>query len=216
MTELDPDRTLALAYVPAAKRPALEALWRLDVALGSVLATGTEPMLTRIRLAWWREALERLDRDPPPAEPLLEALAAHVLPAGVTGAELAEMEDGWDAIVSPGALTREDVDRYAEARGARLFRLSARLLGDNVFPVDHAGVCWALADLARHSADGGERQAVIAVARERRDDRRWPPSLRPLGMLAALASGDVNKPVFGTPGSPYRMIRMLFHRMSGR
>ena len=63
-------------------RPRVEALWRLDVTLGAVLATGREPMVSRIRLAWWREALERLDREPPPAEPVLQALAAHVLPAG--------------------------------------------------------------------------------------------------------------------------------------
>jgi hypothetical protein len=39
MIPLDPDRTLALAYVPAARRPAVEALWRLDAALASVLST---------------------------------------------------------------------------------------------------------------------------------------------------------------------------------
>lgn len=214
--ELDPDRTLALAYVTAAKRPALEALWRLDVALGSILTTATEPMLTRIRLAWWREALERLDRDPPPAEPLLEALAAHVLPVGVTGAELARMEDGWDAIVSLGALSGDDLDCYATARGAQLFRLSARLLGDGAFPVEQAGMRWALVDLARHSANAGERDAAVAKARGVRDDQRWPVSLRPLGMLATVSLSDINKPAFGTPGSPYRMIRMLFHRISGR
>ena len=80
--DLDPDRRLALAYVPAAARPAVEALWRLDVTLGAVLAAGREPMIGRIRLAWWREALEKLDREAPPAEPLLQALAERVVPAG--------------------------------------------------------------------------------------------------------------------------------------
>ena len=216
MTELDPDRILALAYVPAAKRPAIEALWRLDLAFGSVLATASEPMLTRIRLAWWREALERLDREPPPAEPLLEALAAHVLPAGVSGAELAAMEDGWDAIVSPGALSREELERYGRGRGARLFRLSARLLGDDAFAVDADGVRWALVDLARHSADAGEGEAAIAMARAQPDGGKWPVPLRPLGMLATLALSDINKSNLGRLGSPYRMIRMVFHRATGR
>ena len=81
--DLDPDRRLALAYAPAFARPALEALWRLDVTLGAALAAGREPMVSRIRLAWWREALERLDREAPPPEPVLAALAAHVLPAGM-------------------------------------------------------------------------------------------------------------------------------------
>ena len=98
--DLDPDRRLALAYVPAARRPALEALWRLDVNLGAVLAGGRDPMIGRIRLAWWREALEALDRSPPAAEPLLRSLAAHVLPAGVSGAELAAMEQGWAELLA--------------------------------------------------------------------------------------------------------------------
>ena len=88
---LDPDRTLALAYVAAAARPAVQALWRLDAAFAAILATGTQPMISQLRLAWWREALERLDAAPPPAEPVLQALAAYVLPV-VSGAELAAME----------------------------------------------------------------------------------------------------------------------------
>ena len=81
MAELRPDLTLALSYVPAARRPALEALFGLDAALGAALAGGREPMISRIKLAWWREALEKLDSRPAPGEPVLEAVAAHVLPA---------------------------------------------------------------------------------------------------------------------------------------
>ncbi len=60
---LDPDRTLALSYVPAKARPALEALWRLDATLGAVLSTGREPLISQIKLAWWRDSLEKLDRE---------------------------------------------------------------------------------------------------------------------------------------------------------
>ncbi len=85
MMDLDPDRILALSYVPAKRRAAVGALWRLDSALGAALAGGREPMIARIKLAWWREALERLDREPAPAEPVLQEVAAHLLPA-LTGA----------------------------------------------------------------------------------------------------------------------------------
>ena len=46
--------------------------------------------------------MERLDREPPPAEPVLEAVALHLLPAGLTGAGLAEMEAAWAVLVEPG------------------------------------------------------------------------------------------------------------------
>ena len=98
---LDADRRLALAYVSAAARPALEALWRLDVTFASILATGTDRMIGRIRLAWWREALETLDREAAPAEPLLRALQARVLPSGISGAALAAMEEGFDDLDAP-------------------------------------------------------------------------------------------------------------------
>ena len=213
--ELDPERALALAYVPAGKRPAVAALWRLDTAFASVLASGREPMVTRIRLAWWREALERLDREAPPAEPLLEAIAAYVLPAGIAGAELAAMADGWDAIVGAEAPDGEALDLHARARGGTLFRLSARLLGAGA-DVDAAGEVWALVDLARHSARPDEAAAAMAAARTRNEPISWPALLRPLGMLATLAMRDIRSGAPGRQGAPLRMIRMAWHRLSGR
>lgn len=213
---MDPDRRLALAYVPAPARAAIDALWRLDVTFASVLATGTDRTISRIRLAWWREALERLDEAPPPPEPLLRALAAHVLPAGIAGAELAVMEEGWAVLLSDAALAGDDLRAYAMARGGRLFRLSARLLGDPDFPVERAGALWALADLARHSAKSEEAQAVLASAPPQ-DPMRWPRRLRPLGMLAALARRDVERgrSSWEMQGSPARMLRMIRHRLTG-
>jgi phytoene/squalene synthetase len=75
MAELDADRALALTYAPASVREALRTLWRLDAALGAVLAGGREPLISQIKLAWWRDSLVALDFKKPPAEPALEAAA---------------------------------------------------------------------------------------------------------------------------------------------
>jgi phytoene synthase len=213
-SDLDPDRILALSYVPAARRPALDALWHLDAALGAILAGGREPMISRIKLVWWREALEKLDMDRAPAEPVLQALAAHVLPAGIAGAELAEMVEGWEALLSPEPLTADELALYAEARGARLFLYSARLLGGE--PQAGAGERWALADLARHS-NPADAEAAIAAARAQPPAGRWPARLRPLGMLAALAERDAeaSRPRWEPQGAPGRMLRMLRLRLTG-
>jgi phytoene synthase len=210
--DLDPDRRLALAYVPAPARPALEALWRLDVTFAAILAAGRDPMVSRLRLAWWREALEALDRDGAPAEPVLQALAAHVLPAGVSGAELSRMEEAWEILLSDQPLTADEQARYAALRGGLLFDFSARLLGIPDFPVAASGALWALVDLARHSSGRDEVRIPSAGPRG-----RWPRALRPLGMLAALARRDSDRP--GTPweaqGRPARMLRMIRHRLTG-
>src|SRR4051812_1420150 len=213
---LDPDRVLALSYVSAARRRGLAALWELDAALGAVLTGGREPMVSRIKLAWWREALERLDRERAPAEPVLQALAEHVLPAGVTGRALAAMTDGWDVLLSPEPLTADELSLYAHARGGLLFRHSARLLGGEA-PA-RAGEAWALADLARHSANQQDAEAAVAAARALPAPPKWPVKLRPLGMLAALAARDLEpgRARWEMQGSPGRMVRMLRVRFSGR
>src|SRR5688500_14098760 len=113
MAELDPDRTLALTYVPAERRPALAALWRLDAALGAVLAGGREPLISRIKLAWWRDSLARLDQAPPPAEPVLQEVARHVLPRGIKGSQLARMEEGWSILLASEALTASDLGTHS-------------------------------------------------------------------------------------------------------
>jgi phytoene synthase len=213
--DLDPDRVLALSYVPAASRPALEALWRLDVALGAVLAGGREPMISRIKLAWWRDALEKLDRERAPAEPVLQAVTTHVLPGGPKGAELAEMVEGWEVLLSSEPLTAEDLALYAEARGTLLFRFSARLLSGE--PQPGAGEKWALVDLARHSNEA-DAEAALAAARAQPPPAHWPARLRPLGMLAALAARDADpaRSRWERQGAPGRMLRMLRLRLTGR
>ena len=218
MAELDPDRILALSYIPARVRPAVEALLQLDAALGAVLTGGRDPLLSQIKLAWWRDALEQLDAGGrPPAEPVLEAIAAHVLPLGVSGTELSGMELGWTLLLTPDPLTPDELDRFAKARGGLLFRFSARLLGAESADVDAGGEAWALIDLARHSGSEVDAEAAMAAAAARRWST-WPSPLRPLGMLAMLAARDAARGTSGweIQGSPARMLRMLRVRLLGR
>jgi 15-cis-phytoene synthase len=218
VTELDPDRVLALSYVPAKRRSAIAALWALDAALGAVLAGGREPMISRIKLAWWRDSLDRLDGARPPGELLLQALAEHVLPLGIRGAELAAMEEGWAVLLSDAALGPADLSLYAEKRGRALFSLSARLLSGTRGEAGFAGgEAWALIDLARHCGNATDADSAIEAAR-RVPPVEVPPRLRPLGMLDALARRDCDprRPRWEIQGSPGRMWRMLRYRLTGK
>jgi phytoene synthase len=216
--QLDADRALALTYVPATRREALRTLWELDAALGAVLAGGREPLISQIKLAWWRDALVKLDTDKPPAEPMLQAVAAEILPRGVSGAELAEMAEGWTILLGQDPLTQAELSTYAVARGALLFRFSARVLAAELtVAMLRSGEGWALVDLARHS-NPVDAESALQVARERLDWAvRWPAPLRPLGMLARLARRDcLSAPNQLEPhGAPARMWQMLRHRFSG-
>lgn len=201
----DPERRLALAYVPTARRPALAALWALDEALARIVATTREPALGQMRLLWWRDALTRLDTAPPPGEPVLEALAREVLPAGIAGAEMAAMTEGWDALLPLDAADETALEAHARERGERLFALSGRLLGGEPGAGAGAGATWARAEVARlHPGTPSFDRTT--------KEPRWPKTLRPLGMLYVLALRDPTEP----QGSPRRILRMLRHRLTGR
>jgi len=214
----DPERALAIAHAPRVSRPALTALFALDERMGAIVATTTEPMIGLLRLAWWREALEKLDHDPAPAEPLLQNIATSILPHGVLGATLGAIEDGWSALLHDEG-DAQLVIRHGRERGQWLFGAAARILGAEDRRLRIAGEGWALADLAhRHS-----KPEVRALARKRANeilaampDRRWPRAARPLAMLAILARRDVAAEGTRAQGSPRRLARMLVLRLTGR
>lgn len=189
-------------------------MWRLDVTFASVLATGTDRNLSRIRLAWWRDALARLDDMPAPPEPVLQGVQALVIPAGVTGAELAAMEEGWAILLDEGA---PDLDAYARLRGGLLFRFSARILGASDPRAEPAGALWALADLARHSSRRDEAARALEAAQAGQEQGKWPHPLRPLAMLEVLALRDVKRGADSLErlGAPLRMLRLLRFRLAG-
>jgi len=180
---LDPDRMVALNYVPTDRRDAVGALWALDGALGQLVRTTREAMVGQLRMTWWHERLSALDTGERLSEPVLAALAAHVLHHDVSGAAMAGLIDGWDVLLDPPPLGAEALDQYARGRGERLFALTAKLL-DAPEPKD-AGVRWALVDLACHATEplaSVARGAALAL----RAHERGPKALRVLTRLGTV------------------------------
>lgn len=217
----NPEQVLALSYAPEAARPAMAALFALDDTLGQILRTTREPVIGQMRLTWWYEALNGLDSGDVPAEPVLQALAAHVLPCGVSGSLLGQMIDAWEVLIDSETVGDDALEIHAR-RGIILFGAGATILvlpsGDPVAP---AGRGWALADLARHVSDSSiaARAAVTASAPlEVATQARWSRNGRVLGGLAHLARMDLLVP-FDRPlrrATPARVWRLLRHRMTGR
>ena len=219
VTPNHPERALVLTYA-GERRAALAALLALDDALAALLRTTSEPALGQMRLAWWREALERLDTAPAPAEPVLRALAAEVLPLGVTGASLVPIVHGWEVLVEEEHLEADALRRFGEGRGT-LFVAAGRALGAMGDPLLKAGRGWALADLAGNLSAPEEAAEVRAQARPllaSATQARWSPGGRALGAMAHLARMDLALPDGTLPpiGSPRRVGRLLWHRLTGR
>jgi phytoene synthase len=196
-------------YWPAGLRPAFDALLDIDDALAAIVERSTEPALAAIKLAWWREQLEELDDGVIPAEPRLRAAAAKLLSRGVRGAHLAELTEGWAALLDE----QPDTKRIAEG-GARLFGVAARLLGASNPMIEPAGRLYGYANAARRGlmtieAATGELQRLSA--------HRFPKKLRPLTSLAALAARDARRPPpFEPEATPGRSWTLIRHRLNGK
>ncbi|WP_299423122.1 squalene/phytoene synthase family protein [Sphingomonas bacterium] len=209
----DPERALTFSYAPFDRRAGLCALFALDNALGQVLRTTREPIVGQMRLAWWREALVRLDSASAPAEPVLLALANDVMPFGVTGAALAKMIDGWEPLLS--LIGDVAIVGHAEQRGGTLFAQAGLVLGaDAGDRLDDAGRGWALADLAAHLSDAALASHVREAATpllSSATSARWSRNARTLGALAHTARMDLTG-----SATPWRVGRLAWHRLTGR
>ena len=197
------DRDLVRLYWPVASRPAFDALFAIDDAMADVVASASQPALGAIKLAWWREALVRLDSASPPPEPRLRAVARELLPRGVTGATVSGIEEGWTTLFDE----QPDQDRVA-ARGARLFAIGAKLLGVDHADLAEAGERFALNDVSR--------RGLLETAAKAPVRQRFPPGLRPLTALAKLAARDARRGWPAEPeASPGRAVALLTHRLFG-
>lgn len=209
----DPWLDLALSYAPGKSRAALDALFSLDTALGNVLRTTREPLVGQMRLAWWREALQGLDTSDAPAEPVLQSLAAAVLPVGITGHALSGTVDAWEPLL--GDIGNGSIDEHARLRGRALFTMAGRALDAATDdPVGDAGEGWALADLAANLSDpalaGRAREEAVAKLTATRRSR-WSRNGRALGALALIADRRLRGAL-----PPTFVLRLVRFRLTGR
>lgn len=202
------DRDLVRSYWPAKLKPAFDALFGIEDALADVVTVSTQPALAAIKLAWWRERLQELDQGRIPAEPRLEAAARTLLPRGISGADLAELEGGWAALLDE----RPDMALFNE-HGSRLFALGARLLGVRTDDaIEAAGKLFAEVDASRRGL------AVPAHSCPPADGLKIDRRARPLTGLAALAARDARSgpSPFEREATPGRAWTLLLHRLTGR
>lgn len=213
---VDPERELAISYAPRSVREHVRTLWRVDERFGAIVAGTTEPVVGEMRLLWWREALSTSAREDR-AEPLLESVKHAIEATRGNGADWGAMAEGWHALLQE-PIGEAELDRFAAERGGRLFRLSADLLAEDAPSwVEPQGRAWALADLACRISDPAIGDLARSKARALLGDpgsRRWPKALRTLGALTVLAHRDV-RAAGRRQGSPGRVWRMVWHRLTG-
>jgi phytoene synthase len=143
-----------MVAVPRERRAAFTALWAFAERLTQLLIDAREPLIGQIKLAWWRDMMVMLARDPdglPKGEPLLAELTATW--AGQGG--LDTLVDAAEAML----LADDDAARHAAAAafGGVLFALSSG-------PAS-GGARWGLLWGAVLQESGVEAQYLLAAAR---------------------------------------------------
>ncbi len=152
---LDHDRFLTALFAPADRREALFALYAFNSEVARVREAVSEPMIGRIRLQWWREAIEEIYaggavREHAVATALAEAVRGHDLPRApfdrLIDAREADLEDAPPATLAA-------LEAYAADTSATLSELACHTLGtadaDTLAAARAVGTAWALTGLMR-------------------------------------------------------------------
>lgn len=117
----DYDRYLAAAFVPASKRETYFLLCAFNTELARARAVASQPMLALIRLHWWREVVEGVERHHEIARPLYQALEQGQLHRDTLLHMIAAREIEADDEVADGetfrALASGTAGLFAEATG---------------------------------------------------------------------------------------------------
>jgi NADH dehydrogenase [ubiquinone] 1 alpha subcomplex assembly factor 6 len=151
----DRDRFLTSLFAPREAREALLALYAFNYEVAKTREVVSEPMLGRIRLQWWRDALAAAYsgaslRRHEVVEPLGLAIRAHGLSQAHFDALLAAREDDL-ADEAPASLAA--LEAYAEASAGRLVLLALEVLGERgavaAAAGRDAGIAYGLSGLLR-------------------------------------------------------------------
>jgi phytoene synthase len=177
----DRDRFLAALFAPEPQRRDLLALLAFDRELARTRAVTREPMLARIRLEWWREAVaEAAGTARPRAQPVVESLSETVRRNNLAAPQLVALIDAREEEVE-GPL---DVVRT----GGALADLQLAVLSvddaDTRRAAHAVGAAWLM-------GEGPERAALLAEARAQRgniDPRALPILLPALSLDGRLGA----------------------------
>lgn len=146
----DNDRFLCGLFAPAERREALFALYAFNLELASIPDKVGEPLLGRMRLQWWREAVDGGLDDPVagPIHGIIGPLAQAVAETGLTTAALQRLIDAREQDLEERPIPdRATFTDYAAGTAGALADMTLDVL-DVVDPpareaARHVGLAWA-------------------------------------------------------------------------
>ena len=163
----DPDRFLAALFTPVERREAVFALLAFNLEIAKTREVVSEPMLGRIRLQWWREAVDGAYAGTPRHHAVVEPLAAAIAAHDLSRAGFDVLIDAREQDLADTAPTDLDaLVAYARDTAAPLLRLWLEVLDVRDGPAQEAaqdlGIAFALAGLMRRvPVDAADRRVTL-------------------------------------------------------
>lgn len=176
----DRERFLAALFAPEPARRGLLAVLAFNHELARTRMVTREPLLARIRLEWWREAVtEAAGAGVVRAQPIVESLRETIHRHGIAVEKLATLIDSREEEIE-GPL---DVLRTGDALAA----LQLAVLGPDDMPSREAVRAVAAAGLM---GEGPERRELLAEARTLQE--RVDPRALPVLLPALFLDGEMS------------------------
>ena len=184
--EFDNDRFLCTLFAPESARKDLFTLYAFNLELAKIRETVSEPLIGRMRLQFWRDAIPAICAGTPPAHDVAQPLSDLVRRHGIEAAHLHALIDAREADLDDVPVPHMDaMSAYGEATSSRLIAVAFRLLDTD--PVRHldfirdAGIAIALVGAARaipYQASTGRvtvpADICAAVGLSVADPHQWP------------------------------------------
>jgi NADH dehydrogenase [ubiquinone] 1 alpha subcomplex assembly factor 6 len=200
----DRDRFLTALFAPAERRQDLFALYAFNYEIARVREVVSETLLGRIRLQWWRDALDEIyGARAVRRHEVVEPLAAAIRGRGLSRAHFDRLIDAREQDLADEPLpSLAALEAYAEATSSRLLFLALEVLGESgataLAAARAAGIAYALAGLLRaipfharakrlYLPQDRVAAAGVAVDRELFELRSSPALRRVVAEVAALA-----------------------------
>jgi 15-cis-phytoene synthase len=161
------ERYWSTLFAPAAKRPALLALYAFDAELEHIVAAAREQMVAQIRLQWWRDAIELTAPGMRTGNPVADGLSEAILTLDLPKERLMGLIEARTAALS-GPAKMEDL-RWALKEGdGTVFELAAWILSERGEAAKeasaHAGLAFGLTQRLRTFAIQASRSRLLLPA----------------------------------------------------
>lgn len=215
---------LAALGAPKDKRPGLLAVLAFDAELAGVCERVSEPMLGRIRLQWWLDALPGVTGGRPPGHPVAQELADLDLRLD----PLRALVETYNFDLDDGPAGVDSHLAHADAKGAVLGGLLLDVLGGENDQVRDAAAevmaAWTLSEVVRHAkrlAGEADARSLEDAARERLERARSRTLAKPaaqaaMPVLALARLVDRRLNVLHAPMGAGAVLSVWWAKLTGR